>query len=81
MLKVLISGSFEVPNVKGDDGVVGWEVLSDFPNAKVPLGWPNPEPDGPNVKPADGFGFSSDLLTKGLESVPKPKGESVFPLP
>jgi len=69
--------------VKGDEGVVGWEALSTFPNVKAGLGWANPEPDEPNVNPAGGFGFSSDLPTKGLESpdaVPKLNGELAFPL-
>jgi len=79
---VLISGSFE--NVKGDEGVAGWEVLSAFPNVKAGLGWPNPDPEEPNVNPVDCLGLSSNLPTKGLESpdvVPKLNGELVLPSP
>jgi len=82
VLRVLISGSFEVPNVKGDEGVAGWDVLSAFPNVKAGLGWPNPDPEEPNVNPVDCLGFSSNLPTKGLESpdvVPKLNGELVLP--
>jgi len=69
--------------VKGDEGVVGWETLSTFPNVKAGLGWGNPEPDELNVNPAGCFDFSSDLPTNGLESpdaVPKLNGELVFSL-
>lgn len=69
--------------MKGDEGVVGWEALSAFPNVKAGLGWANPEPDEPNVNPAGGSGFSSDLPTKRFgspDAVPKLNGELVFPL-
>ena len=81
--KVLISGSFGVPNVKGDEGVVGWEALSAFPNVKAGLCWPNPDPEELNVNPVDGLGFSSNFPPKRLESpdaVPKLNGELVLPL-
>jgi len=69
--------------VKGDEGVTGWEVSSTLPNVKAGLGWPNPEPDELNVNPVGCFGFSSNLLTKGLESpeaFPKLNDELMFPL-
>ena len=69
--------------MKGDEGVVGWEALSTFPNVKAGLCWGNPEPDELNVNPTGCFDFSSDLPTKGLESpdpVPKLNGELVFSL-
>lgn len=62
-----MSGNFEVPNVKGDEGVVGWLELSAFPNVKTGLDWSNPDPDELNVNPEDDLGFSS-LLPKRLES-------------
>jgi len=70
--------------VKGDEGVAGWGVSSTFPNVKAGLGWPNPDPDGPNVSPEDDLGFSSNLPPKGLESPvvdPKLNDELVFSLP
>ena len=79
---MLISGNFEVLNVKGDEGAVGWGALSTFPNVKAEFGWANPAPEL-NVNPADGLGFSSGLPPKGSESpdvVPKLNGELVFPL-
>lgn len=79
-----MSGNFEVPNVKGDEGVTGWVELSTFPNVKAGPGWsnPDPDPDEPNPNPEDGLGFSS-LLPKGLESpdaAPKLNGELEVPL-
>lgn len=80
--KVLMSGNFEVPNGKGDEGVVGWVELSTFPNVKVGPGWLNTDTDEPNVNPEGGLGFS-ELLPKGLgspDAVPKLNGELGFPL-
>jgi hypothetical protein len=81
-VKVSMPGNFEVPNVKGDEGVAGWVELSTFPNVKAGLGWSNPDPDELNVNPEGGLGFSN-LLSKGLESpeaVPKLNGEPALSL-
>lgn len=84
VLNVLISGNFDVPNVNGDEGVVGWEELSTFPNVKAGLVWSNPDPADPNANPVAGLGFSSNFDPKGLESpdeVPKSNGEVAPPFP
>lgn len=79
-----MSGNFEVPNAKGDEGVAGSVELFIFPNVKAGFGWSNPDPDEPNANPEDGLGFSnSNLFPKGLESpdvAPKLNDELGFPL-